>query len=213
MNTEQIFIYGGGGHGKVVIETIERQFGSERIGGLFDDDPQKKDSDFYGYKIIGGIKDYNEQIPNLILAIGNNEIRKKKAAEIVHLVTSFITASDPSSQISRATTIGKGTLVMPGVIINADAYIGNHCILNTNAIIEHECYVGNFTHIAPGAVLTGAVKIGEATMIGANSVIVPGIKIGSNCLIAAGSVVTTNIPDNAVVRGNPARILKIRKKK
>ncbi len=211
MSTEPIFIYGGGGHGKVVIETLERHFGAKRIGGVFDDDPQKAGSAFFGYTIIGTIKDYKGQISNLILAIGNNETRKNKAAEVERLITSFISAVDPSCHISRTAKIGTGTLLMPEVIINADTYIGDHCILNTNAVIEHDCRVGSYTHIAPGAVLTGAVKIGGTTMIGANAVIVPGIEIGNNCLIAAGSVVTANIPDNAVVRGNPARILKIRK--
>ncbi len=213
MNDKKIFIYGGGGHGKVVIETIEAQYGPQAIAGIFDDDPNKKNLDFYGHKIVGSIKDFQEQIPNLILAIGSNEIRQKKSAEIKSLIKSFVTAIDPYTRISRAAKIGVGTLVMPGVIINADASIGSHCILNTNAVIEHDCEVGNFTHIAPSAVLTGAVKIGDVTMIGSNSVIVPGIEIGNNCLIAAGSVVTANIPDNAIVRGNPARILKIRKKR
>jgi len=213
MNDTKIYIYGGGGHGKVVIETIEAQYGPQSIVGIFDDDPKKKNLDFYGHKIIGSIKEFPKLIPNLILAIGDNETRRTKSIEIKNLITSFVSAIDPYSRISHSVKISSGTLVMPGVIINADATIGNHCILNTNATIEHDCFVDDFTHIAPNTVLTGAVKIGKASMIGANSVIVPGIKIGDNCLIAAGSVVTTNIPDNAIVRGNPARLLKIRKKK
>ncbi|HCN9213680.1 TPA: N-acetyltransferase, partial [Escherichia coli] len=50
--------------------------------------------------------------------------------------------------------------------------------------------------------------IGENSSIGANSTILPGVKIGRNCMIGAGSVVTKDVPDNALVLGNPARIVK-----
>lgn len=209
---KEIFIYGGGGHGKVVIETIESQFGAEAVAGIFDDDPQKKDKDFYGHRIIGSIFDFKRDIPQLILAIGDNATRANKAGQITGLVKNFLTVIAPETRISRSAKINEGTLLMPGVIINADASIGVHCIINTHATIEHDCVVGDFSHIAPGAVLTGAVQIGKATLVGANATIVPGIKIGNNCLIAAGSVVTSNIPDNALVRGNPAKIVKIKKR-
>lgn len=50
--------------------------------------------------------------------------------------------------------------------------------------------------------------IGSQTFIGANSIIMPGIKVGDNCIVGAGSVVTKDVPDNSVVVGNPAKILK-----
>ena len=51
----------------------------------------------------------------------------------------------------------------------------------------------------------GRIEIGEETFIGARSVILPGVKIGRNCVVAAGSVVTTEIPDETVVAGVPAK--------
>lgn len=50
--------------------------------------------------------------------------------------------------------------------------------------------------------------IGSQTFIGANSIIMPGVKVGDNCIVGAGSVVTKDVPDNSLVVGNPARILK-----
>ena len=48
----------------------------------------------------------------------------------------------------------------------------------------------------------------ENAKIGANATILPGIRIGKNALVGAGAVVTKDVPDNAVVAGNPARIIK-----
>ena len=55
------------------------------------------------------------------------------------------------------------------------------------------------------------VRVGDDVWIGANVIILPGVTVGSGAILAAGAVVTKDVPDWAVVGGNPARILKMRK--
>ena len=52
------------------------------------------------------------------------------------------------------------------------------------------------------------VRIGENCFIGGRSLIMPGVTIGNSCIVGAGSVVTKSVPDNCIVAGNPARILR-----
>ena len=207
-----LYLYGGGGHGKVIIDIIKAQYGLEVLKGVFDDDPLKEGKTFYGTKILGPITSFSGKIENLLIAIGDNDTRKKKAEASAVFSENFITLIHPQTIIADSAVIGEGTVVMPGVIINAHARIGKHCIINTGAIIEHDCVIGDFSHIAPNTTLTGGVEIGSLTLVGAHSVVVPYKKIGNGCLIGAGSVVTKNIPDYAIVRGNLGRILKIQKK-
>jgi acetyltransferase-like isoleucine patch superfamily enzyme len=54
----------------------------------------------------------------------------------------------------------------------------------------------------------GKVRIGNNVYIGAYSIILPGITIGDNVIVGAGSIVTKDIPDNIIVAGNPAKIIK-----
>jgi len=53
----------------------------------------------------------------------------------------------------------------------------------------------------------GKIEIGDRVFIGDSSIILPGVRIGSDVVIGAGSVVTSDIPDNSVVYGNPARVI------
>lgn len=55
----------------------------------------------------------------------------------------------------------------------------------------------------------GTVTIGDNVWIGGSSVINPGITVGNNSVIASGSVVTKSVPENVLVGGNPAKIIKI----
>jgi acetyltransferase EpsM len=142
---------------------------------------------------------------NLIIAIGDNLIRKKLSK---NNNANFIKLIHPKTTISPFATIEKGTVVMAGSIINSDSKIGAHCIINTRALIEHDCTIGNFAHISPKAALAGNVTVGEGTQIGLGAIVIQGIKIGKWVTIGAGAVIIKDVPDYAVVVGNPGRVIK-----
>ena len=62
---------------------------------------------------------------------------------------------------------------MANAVVNADADIGKHAIINTGSIIEHDTEVGDFAHISPNATLTGNVTIEEGVHIGAGATVIP----------------------------------------
>ena len=95
---------------------------------------------------------------------------------------------------------------MAGAVINADAKIGKHCIINTGATVDHDCVIEDFCHIAPGAHISGGTHIGEGTWIGVGSSVIQYLNIGKNCMIGAGSVVVREMPDNVTAVGNRGRI-------
>ena len=139
-----------------------------------------------------------------ILGIGDNALRKKVAMKVLAKSEILDRVISPFSNISATATIGEGTFVNKGALINALAEIKEGCIINSGAIIEHECFIDAFTHIAPGAVLAGNVKVGKDVFIGANAVLREGIRIGDGALIGAGSVVIKNVEAHTTLVGNPA---------
>ncbi len=189
-------IFGASGHAKVVIESLLST--GKSIDGVFDDNEQIKS--ILGYQVLGKLAaEYYESISEIIVAIGNNEIRKKIAKE---LDLPFGNAIHISAIISSSVKIGHGVAIMANTVVNAETKIGNHVIINTSASVDHDCKVEDFVHIAPNSTVCGGVQIGKSTLVGAGSVIIPNIKIGNNVTIGAGSVITQDIRDNVVVVGH-----------
>lgn len=194
----KISIIGGSGHAKVIIDLAE-VLGYE-IDKVYDEDILKKT--LLSNNIEHSFKNVKK---NTIVAIGNNNIRKKIAEEFQFNMPALI---HPQSTISKFAEIGSGSVVMAGVIVNADAEIGKHCILNTNCSVDHDCVIENYVHISPNVGIAGNVEIGECTHVGIGSNIIQGIKIGKNCVIGAGSVIIRDVEDGAVIVGNPGRRIK-----
>jgi sugar O-acyltransferase (sialic acid O-acetyltransferase NeuD family) len=143
---------------------------------------------------------------SFFISIGDNSLRKKIFEQLAKNSIFPINAVHVSSVVCPTAKIAQfGVMISAGVVINAFATIGNAVVCNTGCIVEHECIIGDFVHIAPGSILCGNVTIGENSFIGAGAVVKQGITIGKNVIVGAGAVVLKNIPDNAIVFGNPAR--------
>lgn len=196
MQAEYILI-GASGHAKVIIEIIEAMGG--RVKAIQDTKPGI--TSLLGYPVS---TDMPSGSP-VIIAIGNNAIRKRLAQE---LQGAFGIAIHPGSNISARSSVLPGTVVMAGAAINSEARIGGHCIINTNASIDHDCILEDFVHVAPNASLAGNVTVGEGAHIGIGSTIIQGVAIGKWAVIGAGSVIIKDVPDHAVVVGVPGKIIK-----
>jgi len=128
---------------------------------------------------------------------------------------------EPGAVIREQVEIGDRAVIMMGAIINIGAVIGEGSMIDMGAVLGGRATVGKNCHIGAGAVLAGViepasaepVRIGDGTLVGANAVVIEGVQVGKNCVVAAGAVVIEDVPDNMVVAGCPARIIKERDEK
>ena len=198
MRDKNIYLYGAGGHAKVILDILEAQ--DKTVVGVVDDNPALME--FMGKEVLHGVNN----VSPVIVSIGINGIRRK-VVEKLAADTVFGTAIHPSAVVSPQAKIAEGTVVMQGAVLQSCAQVGRHCIINTGASVDHDCVLGDFVHISPHATLCGNVSVGEGTWIGAGSVVIPGIRIGKNCIIGAGSVVVKDLPDGVKAYGNPCKII------
>ena len=143
------------------------------------------------------------------------------------------TADVQSSQIGEGTKIWQFVVVLPNAKIGKDVNICSHCFIENDVVIgdrvtikcgvqlwdgisiEDDVFIGpnvTFTNdrfprskIYPESFARTTIQKGAS--IGANATILPNISIGTNAMIGAGSVVTRSVPPNAIVVGNPAKII------
>lgn len=99
--------------------------------------------------------------------------------------------------------LGKNTIIYhgQGLVVNDKVIIGEGCILRHNTTIGVSKTDSDFGGDTP--------VIGNNVDIGAGVIILGGIKIGNNACIAAGSIVISDVPDYAIVAGNPAKLIRI----
>ncbi len=202
MKSKRVYLYGAGGHAKVVRDILEA-CGSE-VAGISDDNHAT--TNFMEMEVMHSCK----RGEDYIVAIGNCDIRRKIAQKLAYEGCSFVTAVHPSAVVSPRATIEDGSVVMQGAVVQSCARIGKHCIVNTSASVDHDCNVGDYVHIAPGVTLCGEVTIGDGCWIGAGSSVIQGVKIGAGSFIGAGSVVCKDIPEGVVAYGNPCRVRRVK---
>ncbi|QBL11684.1 UDP-N-acetylbacillosamine N-acetyltransferase [Campylobacter helveticus] len=190
--TKKIYIYGSSGHGLVCAD-VAFDMGYEEV--IFLDD----------YK---GLK-FSEELEkfDIFIAIGSNTLREKISQKVEKCGFKIVNLIHSSAIISPSAKIAKsGVLIMPRVVVNAEAHIGRGVILNSACVIEHECVVGEFSHISVGAQCAGNVKVGRLCFMGINSAILPNLSLYEESVLGGGALLAKDAKEKGVYVGVPARI-------
>lgn len=208
-----IVVIGASGHAEVVIDVLERQ-GIYRIKGLID---RSAKGHLMGYEVLGTESDLagivrEREIAGGIVAIGDNWTRHRVVDALTTLLPgfAFVTAIHPSAQIGRNATVGRGSVVMAGAVINPNARVGAFCVVNTNASLDHGSVMGDFSGLLPNAATGGNVLIGAFAAVCQGANVIHGVEIGEHTVIGAGATVFEDMPPRVVAYGTPARVIRAR---
>ncbi len=196
-------LIGFGGHAKSMADSVEAM-GAYHIVGYTAPCPNLKAP--YPYLGTDDALEESHTFGTVFAAIGVGYMgRGHVRDDLVHRARaigySFPVIADPAAVVSCKSTVGEGSFLGKGSVLNVGVSVGEMCIVNTGAILEHDVRVGNFTHVAGGAVVCGDVTIADHVLIGANATVIQGICVGSHAVIGAGSVVLRDVPAGRTVCG------------
>lgn len=193
-------IIGASGHGRVVAD-IALLLGYDEIE-FYDDDPSLRSCG--GWPVVGLSKDCDPARDELFIAIGNPAIRQRMMEQVPEARIPVLV--HPRAVVARDVSLGRGSVVMAGSVINPGAKLGSGVIVNTCASVDHDCVLEDYVHVAVGAHLCGADRIGPRTWIGAGATVSNNVQICADCMIGAGSVVVRPITRPGVYYGVPATL-------
>jgi sugar O-acyltransferase (sialic acid O-acetyltransferase NeuD family) len=204
-------IVGAGGHGRVVLDILMKSRAHEVVGFL-DSNPATHGRRMDGIPILGDLGRLPELarsqgITGVIVAIGDNGIRRAFADEVEGMGFALINALHPSANLAHNVTVGKNVVVAAGVLVSTHCQIGDSAILNTGCIIDHESMIGTAAHICPGARLAGRVTVESGAFIGIGATVIQGLRIGCESVIGAGAVVIRDVEPMSTVVGVPAHVV------
>lgn len=128
---------------------------------------------------------------------------------------------EPGAYIREHAFIGDKSIIMMGAVINIGAYIGEGTMIDMNAVVGARAAIGKNCHIGAGAVVAGVIEppsklpviIEDDVLVGANAVILEGVRVGKGAVVAAGAIVTSDVLENTVVAGSPAKFIKMKDEK
>jgi sugar O-acyltransferase (sialic acid O-acetyltransferase NeuD family) len=200
-----IVIYGGGGHGKALIDML-RMLGTHPIAGVLDDRLTPSDT-ILGVPVLGGVAVLGELrrrglnlAVNAVGGIGNISIRMRVFQQLEEAGFSCPRLVHPRAFVETSAWLAEGVQVFPHAYVGSAADIGFGVIVNTGAIISHDCQVGDYANLSPGSILAGEVQIGEAALVGMSVTINLQVKVGRRARIGNSATVKSDVPEGGIVR-------------
>jgi len=211
---EKVVILGAGAQAKYILEifSISKSFKVECIIDV-DNNPERLGKEIYGFKIQKWNKEYlsalkKKGVGKAIVAHGNNTRKENLFIKVKEMEFELVNAIHPKSIIATTVILGKNVIVNAGAVIQPFARIANGVMVHSGVVVEHDNIIEDFVNLGPGVRLAGGVRVKKGAYVYTGASVIPTITIGSNSIVGAGAVVIKDVPDNVVVVGNPARIVK-----
>lgn len=204
----KVVIVGAGGHGRVCLDVA--------LAAGFDvldfSDPKRIGQTINGIPVLedGGSHLASSLSEDVLfhIAVGEPGTAVEDRTKPVEIGAPAGDVDPPEIDYLAFAALCEGSVVMAGVVINANARIGRACIINTRALIDHDCVLGDGVQLGPAATLAGDVTVGDHAAVLTGAVLIPGVRIGRRAVVAAGSVVIKNVAETMLAAGPPARPLR-----
>lgn len=209
---KECIIVGAGTYGEVYSVYLQEEF---TILGFIDDDETLVGKSFSNYKVLGNV-DFLianfSRATSVFVPIGNNDVRSlilKKVEKSGFNIPSFI---HPEATVHDSVKIGKAVYILPNSSIMPLSKVGDFTMISMGVNIAHHVVIEKSCFCSQGSNIGASITLEEKAYLGIASTIMTGVsRVGKNSLIGAGAVIIRDVEDNAVMIGNPGKLLKFKK--
>jgi sugar O-acyltransferase (sialic acid O-acetyltransferase NeuD family) len=206
-----VAVFGGRLLAPMILRRIEAAGGGYRFAGLLDD-TVAPGSTIEGDAVLGPFSAWSG-LPaetQFVAPLHKAKEMPARAALVAALGVPdarWATIVDPQTAIASRTTIGAGALIAPFAVLLPSTRIGRHVAIRQGVSVGHDVDIGDWCMIAANASIAGRVRIGEGAYIGMGATVREDVTVGRWSVIGMGASVLHDVPDFAIVAGNPARIV------
>lgn len=204
-DSRALLVYGGGGHGKSLIELV-RSLGEHDLVGVIDDSIEMG-TEVLGVPVLGGGEVMEAMkacgvglAVNAVGGVGDIMTRVRVFEDILRIGFNCPTLIHPTAFIEPSANLDAGVQIFPHAYVGSDAQIGFGVIVNTGAVVSHDCRVGDYANVAPGALIAGGVTIGKHVLIGMGVTINLNVSVGAGARVGNSAVLKEDVPPSGIVR-------------
>lgn len=207
-------IIGAGTYGEVYLAYLQEA--GINIVGFLDDDPKYVNQEVRGIPVLGKISKLEtlketDGVEAVYCPLGNNKLRVKfltYARELGYETPNYI---HPSVLISPNVKIGNGVYILLGTTIMPYADIKDFVMISMGVHLAHHTILDEGVFLSTGCNFGASIHAHKYAYCGISSTIMTGLHdLGEDCLIGAGAVVIKDVPDNAIMAGVPAKLLRLK---
>lgn len=206
----KFLIIGAGKVGRLVADVV-RRIPELKCAGFLDRDPSLLGKVFYGVPVLGNddqMEAFRDQAEGILPVIGDLQTRLKIFEKGRRLGYKLVNVIDPSVLMASDVRLGEGIFISYGAILLTNVEVGDFTLIGTGVRILHDTVIGRNCVIGGGTTIGSSARVGRNISFGVGVCVASdGKRIGDNVKVSAGSVILSDVPDNAFVLGNPARVI------